>query len=64
MIAQDVVMILVYTFPMFLFTIFPAIKLADYLEHKYEIQERHKRVVIVAITFFSALILATLLQFI
>ncbi len=62
MIAQDVVMILVYTFPMFLFTIFPALKLADYLEHKYEIQEHQKRMVIVVITFLGALILATLLQ--
>ncbi len=62
MIAQDVVMILVYTFPMFLFTVFPAIKLADYIEHKYKIQEHQKRVIIVVSTFLGALILATLLQ--
>ncbi len=62
MIAQDVIMILVYTFPMFLFMIFPAIKLADYLEHKYEIQEKQKRTVIVICTFLGALTLATLLQ--
>ncbi len=62
MIAQDLIMILVYTFPMFLFTIFPAIKLADYLEHKYEIQESQKRMIIVVSTFLGALTLATLLQ--
>ncbi len=63
MIAQDLVMILVYTFPMFLFTIFPAIKLADYLEEHYKIQEGLKRTVIVLTTFLGALLLATLLQF-
>ncbi|RUM61163.1 MAG: hypothetical protein DSZ03_08960 [Sulfurimonas sp.] len=62
MFAQDLVMILVYTFPMFLFMIFPAIKLADYIEDKYKIQERQKRVIIIVSTFLGALILATLLQ--
>jgi hypothetical protein len=35
MTSLDLVMILVYTFPMFLFAIAPALKLGDYLEEKY-----------------------------
>ncbi len=63
MTAQDVVMILVYTFPMFLFTVFPGLKLGEYLEEKYEIQEGQKRAVVIVTTVAGALILATFLQF-
>ena len=63
MTTQDIVMILVYTFPMFLFSIFPGIKLGDYLEENYDIGEKKKRVVVVSVTFIGALILAIFLQF-
>jgi len=61
---NDIVMILVYTFPMFLFTIYPGIYISELLERKYQIQESTKRLVMVSFTFITALILATLLQFV
>ena len=61
---NDVVMILVYTFPMFLFTIFPGIYVSNLLQDKYSITESTKRGVMVSVTFLGALILGTLLQFV
>jgi len=61
---NDIVIILVMTFPMFLFTIFPGIKLANYLEEKYNIKESNKRTVMVSITFLFALLLSTLLYYV
>ena len=61
---NDIVMILVYTFPMFLFTIYPGIWLSDVLEKNYGIQEKTKRVVMVSVTFLGAVFLAALLQYI
>jgi len=63
MTSLDLVMILVYTFPMFLFTIAPALKLGDYLEKKYGISEKTKRIIMVGGTIVVSLILATFLQF-
>jgi len=59
--SHDLVMILVMTFPMFLFTIYPGIALSDYLEKKHAIREKQKRVVMVSVTFLSAFILSALL---
>jgi len=61
---NDIVMILVYTFPMFLFSIYPGIYISELLETKYQIQESTKRLIMVSFTFITALILATLLQFV
>jgi len=61
---NDVVMILVYTFPMFLFTIFPGIYVSNLLQDKYSITESTKRGVMVSVTFLGALILGALLQFV
>jgi len=63
MTSHDVMMILVYIFPMFLFTIAPALKLGDYLEEKYGISETQKRTVMVAGPFVVSLALAIFLQF-
>jgi len=63
MTSLDLVMILVYTFPMFLFAIAPALKLGDYLEEKYSISEKTKRIIMVAGTAVVSLILAVFLQF-
>ena len=60
---NDIVMILVYTFPMFLFTIYPGIYVSDFLEEKYSIKESTKRGVMVSVTFIGAFILGALLQF-
>ena len=61
---NDIVMILVMTFPMFLFSIYPGIKASEYLEKKYAIDESRKRVVMVSVTFLFALTLATLLFYV
>jgi len=56
-------MILVYTFPMFIFSIAPALKVGDYLEDKYAISEKQKRIVMIGGMLFTSLTLATFLQF-
>lgn len=62
MILKDLVIILVMTFPMFLFTIYPAIRVADFLQERYKIQESRKRAVMVSVTFLGAFILSALLH--
>jgi len=62
--SHDIVMILVMTFPMFIFTVYPGILLSNYLEEHHQIQESQKRAVMVTTTFFSALFLSALLYFI
>ena len=62
MTIQDIMMILVYTFPMFIFAIAPALKLGDFLEERYSISETHKRIIMVSGTFLLSLILAAFLQ--
>jgi len=64
MTSHDILMILVYTFPMFMFTIYPGIVLSNYLEKNYNIKETQKRTVMVSVTFLFALVLATLLHFV
>ena len=59
--SHDILMILVFTFPMFLFTIYPGIVVSNYLDKNYNIAEGQKRTVMVSVTFLSALILSTLL---
>ncbi len=61
---HDLVMILVMTFPMFLFTIYPGIALSNYLEEKHQIKESQKRTVMVSITFLGAFILSSILYLI
>ena len=61
---NDLVMILVYTFPMFLFTVYPGIWMSNYVEANYNIQESQKRFVMVSVTFIGALLLAALLHYI
>ena len=58
---HDLVIILVMTFPMFLFTVYPGIVLGDYLQKNYNIQEKQKRAVMVSVTFLGAFILSALL---
>ncbi|WP_345993085.1 hypothetical protein [Sulfurimonas sp. HSL-1716] len=64
MTLHDLVMILVMTFPMFIFTVFAGIKAANYLEEKHKITEKNKRTVMLSITFISALILSSLLYYV
>jgi len=64
MTAHDIMIILVMTFPMFIFTIYPGIWLSDYLEEHYSIKESQKRAVMIAITFLGALLLSSLLYYV
>ncbi len=64
MAVNDIVIILVMTFPMYLFSIFPGIKASEYLEKKYGISEGKKRAVMVGGTFLFALILSSLLYYV
>ncbi len=57
----DFVIILVMGFPMLLFTIFPALKLGDYLEAKYDVEEKTKRTVVIVTTLAVTLALSTVL---
>jgi len=61
---QDVVIILVMSVPMLMFSVFPGIKLGDYLQEKYDLQEKQKRIVSVATTLIFAVTLSSLLHFI
>ncbi len=63
MTSHDILIVLVMTFPMFIFTIFPGIKLGEYLEAHYNIQEKHKRAVVIVVTFAGALALSLFLHF-
>jgi len=62
--AHDIVIILVMTFPMFLFSIYPGIVVSNFLEKKYGIEESKKRTVMVAVTFGFALTLSVLLYYV
>ena len=61
---KDIVMVLVLAFPMLLFSIYPGIKLSDYLEKKYDIEESLKRKVMVSTTIIFTLILSSSLYYI
>ena len=63
MTSHDIMMILVYIFPMFIFAIAPALKLGDFLESRYGISETQKRIVMVGGTFIVSLAFAIFLQF-
>ncbi len=62
MTTHDFVMILVMTFPMFIFAIAPALKVGDYLEEKYAISETQKRMVMIGGMLFVSLTLSAFLQ--
>jgi hypothetical protein len=64
MLFHDLVIILVMTFPMFLFSIYPGIKASEYLQEKYNIDEAKKRTIMVSVTFLFALTLSSLLFYI
>jgi len=64
MLFHDAIIILVMTFPMFIFTIIVGIKLSNYLEDKYNINEFNKRAIMLGSTFLFSLLLSTLLYYI
>ena len=64
MLFHDAIIILTMTFPMFIFTIFVGIKMANYAEENYNISEFNKRVIMLGSTFIFSLILSSLLYYI
>lgn len=62
--AHDILMILVMGFPMLIFTVYPGLKLGDYLENKYEIQEGQKRAVVISTTIIVTVMSSSLLYYI
>lgn len=62
MTTHDLLMILVMSFPMFIFAIAPALKVSDYLEKRYAISETHKRTIMVSGTLVVSLALSAFLQ--
>jgi len=62
--SHDIVIILVMTFPMFLFSIYPGIKASEYWDKKYTISESQKRGIMIGVTFLFALTLSTLLYYV
>ncbi|MCF6309689.1 MAG: hypothetical protein L3J19_04315 [Sulfurimonas sp.] len=61
---HDIMIILVMTLPMLLFSVYPGLKLGDYLEEKYNLQETQKRKVIIITTIIFTLTLSSLLHYI
>jgi len=61
---QDIVIILVMAVPMLLFSVYPGLKLGDYLEKKYNIKETQKRKVVIITTLLFTITLSSLLHFI
>ncbi len=64
MLFHDLVIILVMTFPMFLFSIYPGIKVSEYLQERYNLDETKKRTIMVSVTFLFALTLSSLLFYV
>ncbi len=57
----DIVIILVMCFPMFLFTVYPGIKLGEYLDNKYNLGETKKRYIVVSATIFVTFCISAIL---
>ncbi|WP_310442160.1 hypothetical protein [Sulfurimonas sp.] len=64
MTPQDILIICVMSVPMLIFSVFPGIKIGEYLEEKYNITERQKRVATIVSTLIFAFTLSSLLHFI
>jgi len=62
--TKDIVMVLVLAFPMLLFSVYPGLKLSDYLEKKYNIEESAKRKVMIITTIIFTLSLSSSLYYI
>jgi hypothetical protein len=59
----DIVTILVMAVPMLLFSVYPGLKLGDYIEHKYNVSETTKRKIIILTTIVFTLTLSSLLYY-
>lgn len=59
----DVVTILAMAVPMLLFSVYPGLKLGDYMEKKYNLTETKKRQVIIVTTILFTITLSSLLHY-
>ncbi len=59
----DILTILVMTLPMLLFSVAPGLKLGEYLQKKYYIEEGTKRKVVISTTIIFTLTLSSLLYY-
>jgi len=59
----EIVTILVMTLPMLLFSVYPGLKLADYMEKRYSIGETTKRAIAITTTIVFTLTLSSLLYY-
>jgi len=60
---QDILIILAMTLPMLLFSVYPGIRLGDYLQDKYNINENTKRKVVIITTIIFTITLSSLLHY-
>jgi hypothetical protein len=61
--TQDIVIILAMTLPMLLFSVAPGLKLGDYMEKKYDLDEGQKRKVVILTTIIFTVLLSTILHY-
>ena len=61
--TQDIVTILVMAVPMLLFSVYPGLKLGDYIEYKYNVGENTKRRIVILTTILFTLTLSSLLYY-
>jgi len=62
--SHDILMILVFTFPMFIFTILAGVYVSNYVDKNYTITEFTKRAIMLSVGYLFALVLATLLYYV
>jgi len=60
---QDIVIILAMTLPMLMFSVYPGLKLGDYMEKKYNLNEEQKRRVVIVTTIIFTVLLSTILHY-
>ena len=63
MTTKDIIIILAMTLPMFLFTIYPGLKLADFMEEHFHVSEGTKRTVMLGTMFIGAIALSSFMHF-
>jgi len=61
--SQDIMIILVMAVPMLIFSIYPGLKIGDYLEKKYNLSEKQKRQVVIVVTIVFTLTLSSLTHY-
>lgn len=60
---KDLIIILVMAVPMLLFSVYPGLRVGDYLEKKYNLQESTKRKIVIVVTISFTLVLSSLLHY-